>query len=418
MSRIDELLKNAQVEWKKLGEVCDLQRGRVISKKYLEQHIGQYPVYSSQTRNNGEIGKIDSYDFDGEYTTWTTDGAYAGTIFYRNGKFSITNICGLISPKDKQQLIVKFIFYWLEIEAKKHVRDGAGNPKLMSNVVADITIPIPSLELQAEIVRILDAFAQLTAELTAELTAREKQYRYYLEKLMSEEYLRECNEKMRDERELVVCKLKEVFDSRNGYTPSKAKQEYWQDGKIPWFRMEDIRTNGNILSDSIQHVTDVAVKGELFKEDSIILATSATIGEHALIKVPFLANQRFTCFSLKEEFRRIVNIKYVYYYFYLLDEWCKKNINVSNFASVDMDNLMLQSIPLPPLSLQEKIVKVLDKFESLTKDASGLLPKEIEARQKQYEYYREKLLTFNQKTNTIFDNRQQTTDNRQQTTDN
>ena len=158
MPNLQELLKSAQVEWKTLGEVCYLQRGRVISKKYLENHEGQYPVYSSQTRSNGEIGKIDSYDFDGEYATWTTDGAYAGTVFYRNGKFSITNICGLISPKDRQQLMVKFIVYWLEIEAKKHVNDGAGNPKLMSNVVANIPIPIPSLEVQAEIVRVLDAF--------------------------------------------------------------------------------------------------------------------------------------------------------------------------------------------------------------------------------------------------------------------
>ena len=90
----------AGVEWKKLGEVCEIKRGRVISKAYLEQNSGDFPVYSSQTRNNGEIGKINTYDFDGEYATWTTDGAYAGTVFYRNGKFSITNICGLIKPND------------------------------------------------------------------------------------------------------------------------------------------------------------------------------------------------------------------------------------------------------------------------------------------------------------------------------
>ncbi len=75
MSKIDELLKNEKVEWKKLGDVCEIKRGRVISKKYLKQNPGEYPVYSSQTRNNGEIGKIKTYDFDGEYATWTTDGA-------------------------------------------------------------------------------------------------------------------------------------------------------------------------------------------------------------------------------------------------------------------------------------------------------------------------------------------------------
>ena len=111
MSKIDELLKNEKVEWKKLGEVCEIKRGRVISKTYLEKHAGIFPVYSSQTRNNGEIGRIETYDFDGEYATWTTDGAYAGTVFYRKGKFSITNICGLITPKDNKKILVKFIVF-------------------------------------------------------------------------------------------------------------------------------------------------------------------------------------------------------------------------------------------------------------------------------------------------------------------
>ena len=189
MNGILELLKNTKVEWKTLGEVCEIQRGRVISKKYLEEHKGCYPVYSSQTKNNGEIGKIDTYDFDGEYATWTTDGAYAGTIFYRNGKFSITNICGLISVKDDSSLLIKFIVYWLQIEAKKYVSGGSGNPKLMSNVVVQIPIPIPPIELQKEIVRILDTFSELIAELQAELQAelilRQKQYEYYRNLLLS-----------------------------------------------------------------------------------------------------------------------------------------------------------------------------------------------------------------------------------------
>ena len=153
MSKIDEMLKNEKVDWKRLGEVCYIQRGRVISKTYLEQNKGTYPVYSSQTKNNGEIGSIDTYDFDGEYVTWTTDGAYAGTVFYRNEKFSITNICGLISPKNSEYLLAKFISYCLQIEAKKHVKGGSGNPKLMSNVVSDIFIPIPSRETQEKIVK-------------------------------------------------------------------------------------------------------------------------------------------------------------------------------------------------------------------------------------------------------------------------
>lgn len=181
---------------------------------------------------------------------------------------------------------------------------------------------------------------------------------------------------------------------RNGYTPSKSKSEYWTNGTIPWFRMEDIRENGHILNDSIQHITPIAVKGKLFPANSIILATSATIGEHALITVDSLANQRFTYLTVKNEYSNQLNMKYIYYYFFKIDEWCKNNLNVSSFASVDMDKFKKLKFPIPPLEEQERIVSILDRFDKLCNDISEGLPAEIEARQKQYEYYRDKLLTF------------------------
>nr|WP_201740046.1 restriction endonuclease subunit S [Aristophania vespae] len=133
----------ADVEWKSLGEVATLKRGRVMSKNYLFDNYGPYPVYSSQTARNGKIGNTDNFDFDGEYVSWTTDGANAGTVFYRKGKFSITNVCGLIEIKNVHFLLHKFLFYWLSIEAKKHVYTGMGNPKLMSHQVSKIPIPYP-----------------------------------------------------------------------------------------------------------------------------------------------------------------------------------------------------------------------------------------------------------------------------------
>ena len=87
---LEKLLDGAEVKWKPLINVASLTRGRVISKEYLANNLGDYPVYSSQTVNNGEIGKINSFDFDGEFVSWTTDGANAGTVFYRSGKFKIT----------------------------------------------------------------------------------------------------------------------------------------------------------------------------------------------------------------------------------------------------------------------------------------------------------------------------------------
>lgn len=187
MNKIERMLQELcpeGVEYRKLTDICGLSRGKVYSKTYLSENVGDYPVYSSQTADNGELGKISTYDYDGEFLTWTTDGAYAGTIFHRKGKFSITNVCGLISLKSKDVLI-RFLYYWLSIEAPKHVYQGMGNPKLMSNQMEHIEIPVPPLPIQEEIVRILDHFTELTAELQAELQARQEQYEYYRNKLLT-----------------------------------------------------------------------------------------------------------------------------------------------------------------------------------------------------------------------------------------
>lgn len=143
--------------------------------------------------------------------------------------------------------------------------------------------------------------------------------------------------------------LSELFKTKNGYTPSKGNKEFWENGNIPWFRMDDIRQNGGILSHALQNVTEKAVKGELFPENSLIVATTATIGEHALITVPSLANQQFTCLSLKEEYKNQFVIKFLYYYCFKLDEYCKKNLNQGSLASVDRGKFSKFKFPLPPL---------------------------------------------------------------------
>ena len=185
--------------------------------------------------------------------------------------------------------------------------------------------------------------------------------------------------------------LNEVFEIRTGYTPSKKNSAFWDGGTIPWFRMEDLRAHGGLLSDSIQHITPQAIKSnELFKAGSIILATSATIGEHALLLTDALANQRFTNFNLRGGFADRVLPKFAYYYFFKIDAWCKEHVFTGTFPSVDMKNLRKQLIPLPPLRVQERIVEILDKFTALEAE----LEAELEARKKQYEYYRNKLMRF------------------------
>lgn len=202
-------------------------------------------------------------------------------------------------------------------------------------------------------------------------------------------------EKLLDNKPVEWKKLGEVFITRNGYTPSKSNPEYWEGGTIPWYRMEDIRENGRILSDALQHITPKGVKGNgLFKANSIILATSATIGEHALITTESLANQRFTNFEVKEDFKDKLFPKFIFYYFYIIDDWCKKNIYVGNFPSVDVLQLKKLDFPIPPLSVQSRIVEILDKFTSLEAELEEQLQAELELRKKQYAYYREQFLNF------------------------
>ncbi|WJI92101.1 restriction endonuclease subunit S [Helicobacter pylori] len=186
--------------------------------------------------------------------------------------------------------------------------------------------------------------------------------------------------------------LEEVFEIKNGYTPSKNNPEFWEKGTIPWFRMEDIRENGRILKDSIQYITPKALKGKkLFPKNSIIISTTATIGEHALLIVDSLANQRFTFLSKKANCDLALDMKFFFYQCFLLGEWCKNNTNVSGFASVDMTAFKKYKFPIPPLEIQQEIVKILDAFTELNTE----LNTELKARKKQYQYYQNMLLDFN-----------------------
>ncbi len=191
--------------------------------------------------------------------------------------------------------------------------------------------------------------------------------------------------------------LDDLFVLKNGYTPSKKNDEYWRNGTVPWFRLEDIRTNGRVLSDAKQHVTSKAVKGSLFPANSIIVSTTATIGEHALIESPFLINQQLTCVSVKEQFKAQINIKFVFYYFEILKEDLKRIASQSgNMPIVSLAKMKQLLMPLPPLEVQEEIVRLLDDFTAKTAELQTELNKEYEARKKQCEYYRDTLLTKNE----------------------
>ena len=165
--------KESGVEWigkipkhwetKAVWMMFHLGRGRVISNEEIVANPGQYPVYSSQTENEGIMGYIDTYDFDGDYITWTTDGAKAGTVFYRTGQFNCTNVCGTLLPKN-QGLDLRFFRHALNITTSRFVRYDI-NPKLMNNVMAKIRVQVPSETEQTQIANFLDRKTEQIDEL-------------------------------------------------------------------------------------------------------------------------------------------------------------------------------------------------------------------------------------------------------------
>ena len=402
MSRLDELLQQYcpnGVEYKPLKSVSIMQRGTSITK--AQARDGIYPVISG---GREPAFYCDTYNRDGETVTVAGSGAGAGYVQYFNEPL-FANDCFTI--KGLAGISTKYLYYcmsWMQ-ERISGTKKGGGVPHVHISNIDRFEIPVPPLPVQQEIVRILDKFTELEAELEAELERRKAQYEWYRDQLLTfrrdggpDVPLLPWLQKLLDRyvpNGVEWKAIDDVFDIRNGYTPSKNVAEYWTDGVIPWYRMEDIRQNGRILSDSIQHISESAIKnGKLFKSNSIILATTATIGEHAMLIADSLANQQFTNFAICELLSDKLLSKYVFYYFFKIDEWCKNNVKVGNFAAVDVDKLKKQLFPIPPLEVQEVIVSVLDNFSTLVTDISSGLPAEIAARHKQYEYYRGKLLAF------------------------
>ena len=149
------LFADSKYEIVKIKQICEIGRGRIINHEYINKNKGEYPIYSSQTKNEGIMGYIDTFDFDGEYVTWTTDGIYAGTCFYRKGKFNCTNVCGVLKIKNINEIIYYYLSLALNLVTSNYVVKSA-NPKLMNNVMAEIQIPLPPLEIQEKIVEVIE----------------------------------------------------------------------------------------------------------------------------------------------------------------------------------------------------------------------------------------------------------------------
>ena len=382
-----EEIQNCPVEWKELGDknVAKLSRGKVMSKQFLEENKGEYPVYSSQTANNGEIGRISSFEYDGEYITWTTDGANAGTVFYRKGKFSITNVCGLVEI-NSDQLLTKFVYYYLTISTKKYVSSGMGNPKLMSNVMGKIKIPIPTLEIQEKIVQTLDKFTdyvtELTSELTSELTLRQKQYSYFRDNLLNfdEDGSGGANDKV---YQVEWKTLNEFLKKGKGtkITASQMKLLHKEGAPIRIF------AGGKTYADV--NYGDIPDK-DIHTEEAIVVKSRGII-DFEYCTEPFSFKNEFWSYSSDNE---NINLRYIYHYLVHNKEHFQNIANNMQMPQISSNDTEKFKIPVPSLEIQSRIVQVLDNFDTVCNDLNIGLPKEIELRQKQYEYFRDKLLTF------------------------
>lgn len=295
------------------------------------------------------------------FDDFTTDSKYIDFLF----KIKSSAI-KLLKVKRSRADNHRFIFEAMQLipfEAREHKRHYISEFQKQK-----IYIPQNPTEQKkiADCLSSLDDYINATQEKIELLQAHKKGLMQQLLPALGQNNPQKRVSKFEQSKEWKPYSMEEMFEIRNGYTPSKSNPKFWENGTIPWFRMEDIREHGHILSDSIQHITKDAVKGKgLFPANSIIVATTATIGEHALIIVDSLANQQFTFLTKRKSFDNQIDMKYFYYYMYIIDEWCKQHTNAGGFASVDMNGFKRLFVSLPLIEEQKEISECFASIDDL-----------------------------------------------------
>ncbi|WP_289013568.1 restriction endonuclease subunit S [uncultured Capnocytophaga sp.] len=382
---IERLLQGAEVVWKPLGEVCKVLRGKRLTKKELSDE-GIYPVFHGGLI---PLGYYNSYNRKGNQTMVINTGSI-GEVVWSGVDFWSSDGTFVVETNDVIE--DKFLYYYLKTKEqylKSQKREG-GVPTIDRSVVEKLSIPLPPLSVQQEIVRILDKFTQLEAELEAELDCRKRQYEYYRNKLLT------FNE-IGGGTEIVWKTLGEVgtFIRGNGLQ----KKDLITSG-VPAIHYGQIYTYYGISAEqTISFVSPETAEGlrKVDYGDVIITNTSENIDDVGkavayCVKEQGVTGGHATIFKPSE---KIIG-KYLVYYTQTTEFSNQKRKYAKGTKVIDIsaNDLTKITIPLPPLSKQQRIANILDKFDTLVNSISEGLPKEIALRRKQYEYYREKLLSF------------------------
>lgn len=317
---------------------------------------GIYPYYGA----SGVVDYINDYIFDEELILLSEDGANITdrnypVCFIARGKYWVNNHAHVLKANKGFDNV--FLCNNLERKDYTQYNTGMAMPKLNKEVCIRIPVFYPILPEQQSISSYFQHLDSLIQSTTKKIESLKQVKAASLQSMFPQEG--ETTPRVRFkgfEGEWDTPSISEVFELRNGYTPSKAVEAFWEGGTIPWFRMEDIRENGGILNDAIQHITPLGIKGNgLFEKNSIILSTTATIGVHAMLIADSLANQQFTNFSIRKSLKHTFDPMFVYYSFFGIDEWSKKNTNSGGLLSVNIPLLLKQPYLTPSINEQRAI---------------------------------------------------------------
>jgi len=387
-----KLLNRVDVEWKELGKISenlDSMRKPIASGL---REAGEIPYYGA----SGVVDYVKEYIFNGDFLLVSEDGANliarnTPIAFSISGKNWVNNHAHVLNFNTYVER--RFVEFFLNsIDLTPYI-SGAAQPKLNQRNLNSIKIPIPhpensekSLKIQAEIVHILDNFTELTAELTVELIARKKQYSYYRDQLLTFE---EC--------EVEWKTLGEVAEKiYSGGTPKTGVAEYWGNGTIPWMASGEV--NLKTVYKTKKYISEAGLKNSSAKfvpKNSVVIALAGqgkTRGKVARTRIDLTTNQSLASITFNDS-----NINSDYVFHFLKTQY--ENLRQISSGGGTRGGLNLKMIsnyklPIPSLAEQERIVTILNKFDTLTNSISEGLPREIELRQKQYEYYRDLLLNF------------------------